>query len=314
MKYLLYVLKNRTILLLCIMIITILIFSMASPYFFTMYNITQILHFVTLVLLISIGQNLVILAGGGGIDLSIGSIISLSGVVMGLLYHAGVPINLAVVVTLLIGMLMGAVNGFNIAYIKMPPLIATLGTLYMYGGLALVLSGTGTISNFPQDFFWLGQYSILGIPVKIILLLVPIICIVLFIMKKTELGRNIYLIGINETAARYAGIEVLKIRFSMYVISSLLATIGGILMVSYLMTAKADVGKDLELQAIIIVMLGGTSIKGGIGKIENIIFSALIITILSTGLQLIQINTVWQMGILGIILLGTTILNNLLEK
>ncbi|MGL5720782.1 MAG: ABC transporter permease [Brevinema sp.] len=274
----------------------------------------QILHFIAVILLISIGQNLIILAGGGGIDLSVGSIISLSGVVLALLCKQGLPIGYAIILVLLLSLLLGGLNGFAVVNIKMPPLIATLGTLYMYGGLALVLAKTGTVSGFPEGFSWLGQENIFGIPAKILCIVAPILVLVIIIMKRTEIGRNIVLIGVNETAARFAGIEVPKIRFGLYIFSAFLAAIGGILMASYLMVAKADIGRDMELQAITIVMLAGTSIKGGVGKVENIIFAALIITMLSTGLQLAQINAVWQMGVLGTILLLTIMLNNMLEK
>lgn len=314
MKHIKYILKNRTLFLLILTLITIIVLSIMSPYFLTLYNIVQILHFVAVIILISIGQNLVILAGGGGIDLSVGSIISLTGVVMGLIHLSGVPMWLAMILVLVLSLFLGAINGFAVVKIKMPPLIATLGTLYMYGGLALVLAKTGTVAGFPESFSWIGQKTIFFIPAKIVLIVIPVTVIVLIMMKKTELGRNITLIGINEKAARFAGIEVGKIRFFLYIFSAFLAALGGIIMASYLMVAKADVGRDMELQAITIVMLGGTSIKGGIGKVENLIFAAFIITMLSTGLQLAQINAVWQMGVLGVILLSTILLNNMLER
>lgn len=314
MKQIKYILKNRTLFLLILTLITVIVLSAMSPYFLTAYNLAQILHFVAVIMLISVGQNLVILAGGGGIDLSVGSVISLTGVVMGLFHLCGMPMWLSVISVLALSLLLGAVNGFSVVKIKMPPLIATLGTLYMYGGLALVLAKTGTVAGFPKSFSWIGQSAMLGIPSKIIFVVIPVLAVTLLVMKKTEIGRNIAVVGINETAARFAGIEVGKIRFGLYVFSAFLAALGGIIMASYLMAAKADVGRDMELQAITIVMLGGTSIKGGIGKVENLIFAALIITMLSTGLQLAQINAVWQMGILGVILLSTILLNNMLEK
>ncbi len=307
-------LKNRTISLLVLTVVTAIILSIMSPYFFTAYNLVQILHFVTVIILISLGQNLVILAGGGGIDLSVGSIISLTGVVMALLYVNGVPLWLAILTVLLLSLVLGGINAFAIVKIKMPPFIATLGTLYMYGGISLVLAKTGTVVGLPESFSWIGQSTILGIPSKILLVVIPILVLMIIGMKKTELGRNIYLIGINETSARFAGIEVEKIRIGIYMVSAFLAAIGGILMTSYLMVAKADVGRDMELQAITIVMLAGSSIKGGKGNIENVIFAAIITTMLSTGLQLAQINSVWQMGILGIILLSTIMVNEILEK
>ena len=294
-----------------ILCVTVVLFSVLSQYFLTIYNITQILHFTSVLLLLSIGQNLIILAGGMEIDLSVGSVVSLSGMVMGLLYQSGVPIIIAIFLTILLGCILGSFNAFCVLKLRIPALIATLATLYMYGGLSLVITNSGTISGFPDEFSWVGQHVSLGIPDKMILIVFPIYFTVLFILKNTEFGRNIYLIGKNEVAAKFAGIQVNKIRFILYLFSGFLASVAGVIMASYLMVAKADIGRDLELQTIVVVMLAGTSIKGGTGTYSNVLSATLIVIIISTGLQLAQINTIWQMGVLGVILLFAVWINSL---
>lgn len=302
--------NNRIVVLILLLILTIVIMSILSPYFLTYYNIMQILRFGCVLALVSIGENLVILAGKGGIDLSVGSIISLSGIILIVLYkYLGINIPLSIIIVLIFGIILGIVNAVQVVLFNIPPLIATLGTLYMYGGLALVIAKTGSISGFPEYFSFLGQGEIFGIPTQILLFLLPISFITILIMKNTSFGRNIYLIGINNDSARFAGINFNKIRILLYSYSGFLAALGGIIMASWFMTAKADVGKDIEMQAITVVMLGGTSIKGGVGSVVGTLISVLIITMISTGLQLAQINSIWQMAVLGTILLITVIFN-----
>lgn len=303
------VLGNRIYFLLGLNVLVIIIMSMLSPYFLNAQNLLGMTRFGAVLAMVALGETLVILAGGGGIDLSIGSILSLSGILFGLMVKAGISLWLAAIAAIAIGGLFGALNGLTIAKWGLPPLIGTLGTMYAYGALALVLSKGIPISGFPKDFGFLGQGMILKIPVQVLLIVIPTFIILQYISSRTRFGRDIYLIGVNEHAARFAGISVTKIRFMLYVLDGVLAGAGAIIMSSYLMTARADVGNGLELQAITVAMLGGTNIMGGSGSLVGTMLAVLILTMVASGLQLANVNTIWQLAILGLILLIAVAIN-----
>ncbi|MHB0854989.1 MAG: ABC transporter permease [Rectinema subterraneum] len=302
-------LGNRIYFLIGLNILVIIIMSMISPYFLNAQNLLGMTRFGAVLAMVALGETLVILAGGGGIDLSIGSILSLSGILFGLIVKSGIPIWVSALLAIAIGGLLGALNGLTIAKWGLPPLIGTLGTMYAYGALALVLSKGMPISGFPKNFSFLGQGVILKIPVQVLLIVIPTFIILQYIASKTHFGRDIYLIGVNEYAARFAGISVTKIRFSLYVLDGILASAGAIIMSSYLMTARADVGNGLELQAITVAMLGGTNIMGGSGSLIGTMLAVLILTMVASGLQLANVNTIWQLAILGLILLTAVAIN-----
>jgi ribose/xylose/arabinose/galactoside ABC-type transport system permease subunit len=207
---------------------------------------------------------------------------------------------------------LGAVNGLVVAKWGLPPLIGTLGTQYAYGALALVLSNGVPISGFPKAFGYLGQGTIFKIPVQVLLIVVPVFILINFMVTRTRYGRAVYLVGVNEQAARFAGIPVVGTRFALYTLGGLLAGLGAIIMASYLMTARADVGSGLELQAITVAMLGGTNIIGGAGTLVGTMLSVLIVTMVSSGLQLANVNTIWQLAVLGFILLGAVAINQVI--
>ncbi len=303
------VLMSRTYFLTLLLVMIIIIMSILSPYFLTVQNLLEITQFGAVIALLAIGQSLVIASGNGGIDLSVGSMVSLSGVLMGLAFNAGISIWIASIIAILVGVLLGAFNGFATSVIGLPPFIATLGTMYMYGSLALVLTKGTPISGFPESFGFLGQGTILGIPTQVLLIVIPVFLIISFIVYRTVFGRQIYLVGTNDTAAKFANIKVKRTRFLLFTLSGLLSGIGSVIMSSWLMTARADVGSGLELQAITIAVLGGMHIFGGKGQLGGVMLAVLVVTMLSPGLQIANINAIWQLAILGIILIGAVALN-----
>lgn len=311
---LLKLLERRGVLLSVLLVVVVIIMSLSSPYFFNLYTLLGITQFGAVLALIAIGQSLIIASGNGNIDLSVGGILSFSGVVLGLLVQSGMNIWVASVVAVVFGALLGAFNGLMVAFTGLQPLITTLGTMYIYSSLALYFTGGRPISGFPASFEFLGQGLILGIPVQVLLVVLPIFLIICYAVYRTKYGRQIYLIGTNKTAARFAAIPVKQVWFSLYTLSGLLAGIGAVVTCSWLMTARADVGTGMELQSITVAVLGGIHIFGGKGHLASVMLAVLTVTVLSSGLQIANVNSMWQLAILGIILILAVALNQMLVK
>ncbi len=307
-------LTNRVYFLLVLLVLVTIILSALSPYFLNVQTILDITRLGAVLALVSMGQSLVILGGGAGIDLSVGSMLSLSGVIFALMAQAGIDVWTAAILTVFVGGLLGAVNGITVAWWGIPPLVGTLGTNWIYGAIALVITNGVPISAFPKSFAVLGEGRILGIPIQILLIVVPVYLILQLMLSRTYLGRWIYLIGVNAEAARFSGIPVTRVRFFLYSLSGMLAGLGAVVMASWLMTARPDVGNGLDLQSITVTVLGGTNIFGGFGTLAGTILAVLIVTLMASGLQLGNINTIWQLAILGLILLGAVALNQVIAQ
>jgi ribose transport system permease protein len=285
------------------------IFAARAPAFFSLANFTSILQFSTLLALVTFGQTMVILSGGGGIDLSVGGIVSLSGLLIGLLIKQAVPIFIAGVAGLLSGGILGSLNGLIITRLKLLPLIVTLGTFYAYNGLALALTGGAPISGLPSSFGMLGQSAVLAIPLHTLVFVVPVFLIMTFILGQTPLGRWIYAIGGNEQACRLVGLPVDLIRLGTYTLSGMLAALAGLVADSWLLSARPNIGDNLELLSLTAVLLGGTSIFGGSGGLTGSFIAVLFFTSLQVGLQMLNINNIWQLGIVGLLLIGSVLLD-----
>ena len=314
-QVLLNLLSNRVYFLLALMFVVVVIMSSISPYFFDVANLVTMLRLGTVLALIAMGQSLVILAGGAGIDLSVGGVLSLAGVLFGLLAtQTGLDLPLAIVLGVAIGALLGAVNGVTVAWWGVPPLIGTLGSGWAYGAIALVITQGVPVSGFPESFSLLGAGSILGMPAQILLVVLPAFFILQLMMTRTVFGRWVYLVGVNDTAARFAGVPVKRVRFVLYTVSGLLAGLAAVVMSSWLMAARPDVGAGMELQSITVAVLGGIDIFGGIGSLVGTLLAVLIVTMVASGLQLANINAIWQLAVLGFILLGAVALNQVLTR
>ena len=224
--------------------------------------------------IIALPMTLIILTAG--IDLSVGSTMSLCAVVFGICFQAHLPIPLAALITLVVGAAAGALNGVFIAYVRVHPLIATLATLAAYRGIAEGLSLGRTVSGFPDSFTQLGQGTLLGVPIPGVIFIVFFVVIILLV-SRLPLGLWLSSIGYNETAAKYSGIAVTKIKMCLYTASGFMAAIAALLFVALRNTAKADVGSNMELGVITAVVLGGTSIFGGRGRLFGTLLGVLLI-------------------------------------
>ncbi|MDF2636733.1 MAG: ribose transporter permease [Pelosinus sp.] len=257
--------------------------TILSDRFLTVNNLLNVTRQISINAIISVGMTLVILTGG--IDLSVGSIVALTGSITAGLLVGGQSIFLAILVGMLVGVTLGLCNGLLITRGRIPPFIATLGIMTAARGFTLVYTEGRPITGMGEGFRFLGGGYIGGIPVPVIIMI--IIFIATYIMlKKTRLGRYIYAIGGNEEAARLSGINTKKILLSVYALGGLLAGFSGIIMASRLNSAQPTAGISFELDAIAAVVLGGTSFAGGGGTIGGTLIGAFIIGILDNGLNL----------------------------
>lgn len=308
-------LRGRAVSLAGLILLTAAIMSVISPYFLNLENLLAMTQFGAVIGLLALGQTLVIIGGGGGIDISVGSMLSLCGVGMGLLVAAGTPVWLAAVGTLVLGLALGAVNGVMVTVVGIPALIATLGTLYLFGSLAQVLARGSQISGFDQDgFAFLGTGTVLGVPVQVLLVLLPVYALAAWVMRRTLFGRRVYEVGNNERAMRLVGASPRRTRFVVYATSGALAGLGAVVTNAWLLVARPAAGAGFELQSITIAVLGGTFIFGGRGQVSGTLLAVLLIVVLSSGLQLAGVDPAWQAGVLGTVLVLSVVLNNLLMR
>lgn len=287
------------------------VFAVFLPAFYTSSNLTSILQFTTIVALVTLGQTLVILCGGGGIDLSVGGIVSLCSLFLAYLLVNGIPSIFAVLIVVIFGCLLGAVNGFLITRIRIAPLIATLGTFYAFGGTALAIVGGTPISGVPASFSILGRNTFLGLPLHTLFVLIPVFLVLVYVLTQLPYGRWIYATGRNERGARLVGIPVDALRFSMYVISGLLCSFAAVVATSWLLSARPNIGDNLELESLAAVLLGGTSIFGGRGSLPGSLLAVYFLVTLEVGLQLANINAIWQLGAVGLFLILSVLLDQL---
>lgn len=301
--------SDRRIALGMLIVLAIVVMSLLSPYFLNLENLLSLMQYSAVVGLLALGQSLVILGGGGGVDLSVGSTLSLSSITFGLLaVHAGWSPWLAAAATLAVGALLGLLNGSLISMLGMPPLIVTLGTLYLYGSAALVLAKGIDINGFDRDgFAMLGQTALLGIPTQVLLVLLPSYALISGVMNSTRFGREIYQVGSNERAAALAGVDVRWTRTKLYMISGTFSALGAIVTASWLLNAKSTAGVGMELQAITIAVLGGIAITGGVGRLSGTLLALVLVAVLNSGMALAGIGSTYQVGLLGAVLIGSVL-------
>lgn len=305
------ILRDRTALLLALIVVTAVAMSVISPYFLSLNNLLSMTQFGAVIGLLALGQTLVILGGGGGIDLSVGSMLSLCGIVMGIAVEHGTPVWVAALVALAAGLLLGSINGFLITVAGIPALIVTLGTLYLFASAAQVIVGGTQISGFDAaGFKFLGNGTLAGVPNQVLLVLLPVYVFAAWAMRRTLFGRRVYEVGNNTEAMRLVGASPTLVRFRLYAISGVLAGLGAVVTNSWLLVARPGAGDGFELQAITIAVLGGTYIFGGRGQVSGTLLAVLLIVILSSGLQLAGVDPSWQAGVLGAVLVASVVLSN----
>ncbi|AEI47074.1 ABC transporter permease [Runella slithyformis] len=282
--------------------------SLTTSKFLTLSNWTIIITQVSINALLAFGVTFVIITGG--IDLSLGSMVAVTGIVASLLAHPDdYPVVVPVLAGLLAGIGMGAFNGTVITKSKVPPFIVTLGTMTIGRGLALILSKGRPVSNLSDAFNFIGGGTVWGIPFPIIVLIIAFaVCSI--VLKKTVLGRYIYAVGGNEQAAKASGIRVNKVKMAVYTICGGLAALAGILLTSRINTGQPNAGAGFELDAIAAAIIGGTSTSGGTGTMTGTLIGALLIGVISNGLDLLNVTSYYQQVVMGAIIIGAVVLDS----
>ena len=278
------------------LIVLFIVIAALNDSFIDPSNLKNLARQISINALIAFGMTFVILTGG--IDLSVGSILALSSALMASMITKGTNPELAILFSAFIGILLGAVNGVIISYGKVAPFIATLATMTIYRGATLVYTNGNPISGLSDDPFFtgFGQGFIMEVPV-------PAFLILFFILKKTPLGRQTYAVGGNEKVSYISGIKIDRIKIFAYALTGCLCAIAGAILTARLNSAQPTAGMGYELDAIAAVVLGGTSLAGGKGRISGTLIGALIIGTLNNGLNILNVSSFYQQVVKGVVIL-----------
>lgn len=287
------------------------VLSFLSPFFMTVGNMTNLSKQVSIVAILAAGQAVVIISGG--IDLSVGSILALSAVVIGALIQVDVDPVLATAAGLATGTLAGFVNGVVITRGNIPPFIATLGMLGIARGLALVITEGVSYQVLVPFFLFIGNAKFLGLPIPLYFVLVTFLCIAVM-MHMTVFGRHVYSIGGNERVARLQGIPVDRQKLKIYALSGFLAAVAAVVMTGRLAATPPSVAQGIELQAIAAVIIGGISFVGGRGIALTALIGALIMAMITNGLNILGISSFYQQVLIGVVIIVAVWLDNLKSR
>lgn len=295
-----------------IMLASVLFLATRTDKFLTVENLLQQGRFMAEVGLIAIPMTYIIITGG--IDLSVGSILGLTAIVLGWTWQElGFPLELAIITGIISGTVAGFVNGLFIVRVGVPPLIMTLATLALYRGLAEGISQARSARGYPEWFFQLGQGELLGIPTQLWLLIIAVV-IFAIVLARTRLGRALYAIGNNETGARFSGLTVNRHLLFIYTFSGFMSAVAGYIFVSRVSTTRSDMGTGIELDVIAAVVLGGTSIFGGTGSIPGAIIGVVLIQLLKNGLVLTGVTSDATIVVIGSVLIFAILVNNFIQR
>jgi ribose transport system permease protein len=284
------------------------------PGAFALSTLTTVLQFSTLLALVALGQSLVVLCGGAGIDLSVGGMASLSAVLAMLALKAGLPSLLLPPACLIVGTLLGLINGVLVTRLRILPLIVTLGTFYVYSGMALSLTGGSAQGGVPAWLVPWGRGVVAGVPLPFLTVALPAFAVAGLLLAFTSWGRWIYALGHNERSARLVGIDVDRVRTIAYGVSGLLAGIAALVSLAWLGSGRPNIGQNLELTSLTAAMLGGIGIFGGQGGVGGVLAAVLLLVTLQTGLLQLNVNSIWQVGIIGALLIAVLLIDRTSER
>jgi rhamnose transport system permease protein len=300
--------RHETILA-ALLAVALMVLTTQSSHFFTVENLLNQCRLMAEMGIVGLGMTFIIVTGG--IDLSVGSILGLVAILLGVFWkNVGLPLPVAIVLAIVAGTLAGLFNGFIITRFKAPPMIATLATLALYRGLAEGISESRSVRGYPEWFYVLGQGDVWGIPTQLWLFLALAI-VAIFILGVTPFGRGIYAIGSNAVAARFSGIPVNRSLLAIYTASGFLASVAGVIFVSRVSTTRSDMGTGLEFDVITAVVLGGTSIFGGRGTVVGTLLGLMLMQALKNGLLLAGVKGDGTITVIGVVLIVTLIVSNL---
>jgi len=302
---------TRELTLLTLILLIVVVMSYLSPYFLSVANFRAMFVGMAPIAIIVIGMS--ILLASGGFDLSVGSVMALSSTVVAMLLLAGLSIPSAVGIALLVGAVAGLANGLLVTALGINPLVATLGTMSIARGIALVLTEGFSISSLPAEFAWIGKSDFMGIPALVITTLVLIIIFDLAV-RHTRFFRQVYFIGANEKAAMLSGIHVNRVRVIAYVLTGVLAALAGVLLASRLMTGTPTAGNGLELQVLAAAVIGGASLRGGEGTILGAFLGVVFVALINNSMTMLAVSIYWQMIVIGTVLVCAVALDMLIRR
>ncbi len=295
-----------------ILVLALMLLATQTDKFLTTENLLNQGRLMAEVGLVALPMTFIIITAG--IDLSVGSILGLTAIVLGVSWkNFGLPLEAAIVTAIAVGTFAGFVNGWFITRVNVPPLIMTLASLALYRGLAEGISQARSVRGYPDWFFQLGQGEVLGIPTQLWILSVAIV-VAWGLLAFTVFGRSLYAIGHNETGARFSGIPVDRYKMIIYTASGFMASLAGCIFVSRVSTTRSDMGTGLELDVIAAVVLGGTSIFGGVGTIAGTVLGFIMIQLLKNGLSLTGVKGDATIIVIGSVLILSILLTNFIQN
>lgn len=288
------------------------ILSIATPTFLTKANLLNILRQVSINGILAIGMSLVCLTGG--IDLSVGSIVAFSGILAaGLINYSTLPIPLICLIAIVVGVVLGTINGYFVAYWDAPAFVVTLSMMTVARGLTYIYCDGKPISKLPDAFLQIGKGNLLGIPTPTVILLVVFIILSLM-LSKFKVGRYIYAVGGNSQAAMVSGINVKRVTTLVYSLSGLCCGIAAVVLTARVSAGLPTAGDGYELDAIAATVIGGTSLSGGSGKLWGTVLGALLLGMVNTGLDLLNVTSYYQQVVRGLIILGAILIDSRRNK
>ncbi len=295
-----------------VLVLLMVIMSLLAPSKFpTVTNLTNVLRQTAMVIIAASAATMVMISGG--LDISVGGVLALSGVVAAKLATTGYPLWAAILLGVGSGLMIGMINGFLIVNLRITPVIATLGTMNVARGLAFLISGgRAVVTGLPPDFRLMGRSYLGPIPTPVIIMLVVAV-VFHFLLHHTLLGKYTFAIGGNRETARLSGVPVNRVQFTLYALVGLMTGVAGLIMASRLASGQPDVGFGFEFDVIVAVILGGTSLAGGEGSVFGTVIGALIVGVLTNGLNLLGVHTFYQYVFQGIVLIFAVLLDMTLK-
>lgn len=294
-----------------VFVLLVVYLSFATTKFLTLSNIVNVFRQVSNQGIIAVGMTMILIMGQ--IDLSVGALVAFAAVLNAIFLKWGLSIPLSIVSTLGVTCLWGVLNGYVTACFRLHAFLVTMATMTLIRGMTYTLTGGYPVGGLPQDFFIYGSGQLGFVPYPVIYMLV-IFMLGAFVLSSTTFGRSIYALGGNEDAARLSGINVERVKIGVFVVSALVSGISGLVLSSRLMAGSPEIGIGWELDIVAAVIIGGTNIMGGQGKLSGTLLGVLFIGILSNGMILLDITPYMQQVVRGLVILGAVILNSLQEK
>ncbi|HET9918946.1 MAG TPA: ABC transporter permease [Ktedonobacteraceae bacterium] len=300
-------------LLIVLLLLTLVLGNALSPYFLTPFNFSLMSESFMEIAIMSLSMTLIVIAGE--IDLSVASILGLASVMIGITWSAGIPLWLDILIALAVGALAGLVNGLLVTRLGLPSLVVTLGTLALYRGLAYVILGSQAVSNFPSAYTNFGIGDVPGTLIPWSLVVFALLALLfLVVLHRSWIGRQIYAIGNNKEAARFAGISVNRVKLMLFVLSGLLSALAGVVFTARISSSRADNALGFELDVVTVVLLGGINIFGGSGSMVGVILALFVVGGLRNALGLAFVSGDVQNIVVGALLVFSVLGPNIAQR